>query len=204
MVETQRRGRLAEHAYSYTKDLIFAGMEPGQKIRVEDVVSVLRTSRQPVMDAFKRLAAEGFLEIIPQVGCRVVSVRPNEVSDFFTVFAAVEAAVCGLAATRRTIEELDHLEALAHQLGIIREGREHRTLERAFHAQIHAMAHSAISAAVAGSLWDRTVFFSGLMHDEAIPARSGHEKIYAAVRSGHPLAAERAMLVHILGPSAAA
>jgi len=204
VVETQRRGRLAEHAYSYTKDLIFGGMEPGQKIRVEDVVSALHTSRQPVMDAFKRLAAEGFLEIIPQVGCRVVSVQASEVSDFLTVFAAVEASVCGLAALRRTQDELDHLAALAHQLTVITEGREHRMLERAFHAQVHAMAHSAISAAVAGSLWDRTQFFFGLMHDEALEPRTGYENIHAALAAGSQHGAERAMLAHILGAKAAA
>ena len=204
MVETQRRGRLAEHAYSYTKDLIFAGMEPGQKIRVEDVVSALHTSRQPVMDAFKRLAAEGFLEIIPQVGCRVVRVEPDEVNDFLTVFAAVEASVCGLAALRRTQDELDHLAALAHQIELITGGREHRMLERAFHAQIHAMAHSAISASVAGSLWDRTEFFSGLTHTTALPPRSGHERIHAALASGDQRMAESAMLKHILGAATAA
>jgi DNA-binding GntR family transcriptional regulator len=177
-------------------------MEPGQKIRVEDVVSALHTSRQPVMDAFKRLAAEGFLEIIPQVGCRVVSVQPNEVSDFLTVFAAVEAAICGLAAVRRTQDELDHLAALAHQLTVMTEGRDHRTLERAFHAQVHAMAHSTISATVAGSLWDRTEFFFGLMHDESLTPRTGHEKIHAALAAGNPHDAERAMLEHILGAKA--
>jgi len=198
----QRRGRLAEHAYLYTKDLILEEMEAGQKIRVEDVVSVLHTSRQPVMDAFKRLATEGFIEIIPQVGCRVVNVQPSEVSDFLTVFAAVEAAVCGLAARRRTQDELDHLAALAHQLELIPEGREHRTLERAFHAQIHAMAHSTISAAVAATLWDRTEFFFTIRHDESIAPRTGYEKIHAALAAGSGPAAERAMLVHILGDDA--
>jgi DNA-binding GntR family transcriptional regulator len=194
---------LAEHAYTYTKDLILDGMEAGQKIRVEDVVSALNTSRQPVMDAFKRLATEGFLEIIPQVGCRVVNVQPSEVSDFLTVFAAVEASVCGLAAQRRTHDELDHLAVLAHQLQLMPSGREHRTLERAFHAQIHAMAHSTISAAVAATLWDRTEFFSTLMHDESIAPRTGHEKIHAALAAGNPQGAERAMLAHILGAEAA-
>ncbi|MGB8265361.1 MAG: GntR family transcriptional regulator [Candidatus Velthaea sp.] len=198
MVEMQRRGRLAENAYTYTKELIFDGMQSGQKIRVEDVVNALRTSRQPVMDAFKRLASEGFLEIIPQVGCRVVTVESRDVADFFSLFAAVEGTVCALAARRRTQAELETLANLTQQLEAFPEGRERRSLDRAFHAQIHAMAHSPVSAAIAGSLWDRSEFFAGLLHGDGSPTRSGHAGVVAAIATGNDYAADLAMRDHII------
>jgi len=115
------------------------------------------------------------------------------------VFAAVEASLCALAAERRTSEELNQLGAVAHQLSRIREGREHRNLDRAFHVQIHAMAHSPVSAAVADGLWDRSEFFSGLLHDDGMPIRGGHEKLVVAISAADAHAAERAMHAHILG-----
>jgi DNA-binding GntR family transcriptional regulator len=112
-----RRGRLAEHAYEYTKRMLFDGtVGPGAKLRVEDVVASLHTSRQPVMDAFKRLASEGYLAITPQVGCRVVVPDAAEIADFFLVLGAVQGLAADIAAERRSADELAKLDAIAAEI----------------------------------------------------------------------------------------
>ena len=112
-METQKRGRLAEYAYEYTKGLLVEGsLQPGERVRVEEVVAQLNTSRQPVMDAFKRLASEGFIEIIPQVGCRVVTPNREEIEDFFLILTGIESTAAEVAATRRTPEEITDLRVI--------------------------------------------------------------------------------------------
>jgi len=64
------------------------------------------------MDAFKRLASEGFIEIIPQVGCRVVTPTRDEISDFFLILAGVEGTAAHTAAQRRTEDELGVMRAI--------------------------------------------------------------------------------------------
>jgi hypothetical protein len=46
----------------------------------------LDVSKQPIMDALRRLASDGLVEIIPQVGCRIPVHEPQDVTDFFAVF----------------------------------------------------------------------------------------------------------------------
>jgi DNA-binding GntR family transcriptional regulator len=162
-----RRGRLAEYAYEYTKRMLFDGtLSPGAKLRVEDVVASLHTSRQPVMDAFKRLASEGFLEITPQVGCRVVIPDAAEIADFFLILGAVQGLAADLAAERRRSEEVAQLEAIANEIAAVLEeaptasdAQTCRRLDHDFQQQIRAMAHSEAVAHVGAGLLDRRDFY---------------------------------------------
>lgn len=213
MVELQKRGRLAEYAYEYTKGLLFAGtLQPGQKVRVEEMVTRLNTSRQPVMDAFKRLAAEGFLEIIPQVGCRVVVPKMAEITDFFLIFSAVEGLAADLAAARRTPHEIDGLRAINERIGrYLDVGHEQATVARAyrqhnreFHGALHVMSHSATVERLAQGLWDRGDFYVGCLPNgesafaqRIVEGHAEHADIIHAIERGDGDAARELMEAHI-------
>jgi DNA-binding GntR family transcriptional regulator len=179
-----RRGRLAEYAYEYTKRLLFDGsIAPGAKVRVEDVVASLHTSRQPVMDAFKRLATEGYLEITPQVGCRVVVPDASEIADFFLILGAVQGVAADIAAERRTADELAKLDAIVSEIDtLLAESVEtsavhlYRRLDQKFQRQIRAMAHSESVAHLAAGLLDRRDFYiTCVPNGERVYAERMHE-----------------------------
>jgi DNA-binding GntR family transcriptional regulator len=179
-----RRGRLAEYAYEYTKRMLFDGtLAPGAKLRVEDVVASLHTSRQPVMDAFKRLASEGYLEITPQVGCRVVVPDANEIADFFLILGAVQGLAADMAAERRSSEEAGKLDALGIEINAVLEGPPDsidtlgfRRLDHDFQRLIHTMAHSDTVAHVAAGLLDRRDFYlTCIANTERMPTERLHE-----------------------------
>jgi DNA-binding GntR family transcriptional regulator len=162
-----RRGRLAEYAYDYTKRMLFDGtLAPGAKLRVEDVVGSLHTSRQPVMDAFKRLASEGYLEITPQVGCRVVVPDASEIADFFLILGAIQGLAADIAAERKSSDELAQLAAIVAQIDSVLGGPMNgsaaqvcRQLDHQFQQQIRTMAHSDSVAELASRLLDRRDFY---------------------------------------------
>lgn len=200
VVETVRRGRLAEYAYEYTKRMLFDGrLAPGAKLRVEDVVASLQTSRQPVMDAFKRLASEGYLEITPQVGCRVVVPGPAEISDFFLILGAVQGLAADIAAGRHTLAELATLSSIADAIDALREtpltegtARTYHALDHDFQAQIRAMSHSDAVASLANGLLDRRDFYitcvanGEMFYAERLrEARSAHRSIVDAIAAGN-------------------
>lgn len=204
VVETVRRGRLAEYAYEYTKRMLFDGtLSPGAKLRVEDVVASLQTSRQPVMDAFKRLASEGYLEITPQVGCRVVVPGAAEIADFFLILGAVQGLAADIAAVRRTAPELaklsattDALEALADEPPSADTARRYHRLDDDFHRQIRSMAHSeAVTPLSAGLLDRRDFYITCVPNGELIYAthlresRGEHRAIVDAIGAGNADAA---------------
>lgn len=207
------RGRLAEYAYDRIKAALLDGQyRPGDRLSVEDLVGQLATSRQPVMDALKRLASDGFVEIIPQVGCRVVALDRQGIADFFRLFAAAEGLTAELAASRRREEELLLLEMISAQIGALRhanltaeqEAHSYRLLNRGFHGQVHAMAHSTTVGQLAQSLWDRSDFYIStavgriLFAVRLAEAHDEHEQVRQAIVARDGPTARQAMEQHVL------
>ena len=155
-------------AYEHLRQALLEGpLNPGDDLSVVTLCKKLSCSRVPVMEALKRLEAEGFVEIIPQVGCRVATPNVSDVADFFTLFAAVESTVAGLAAARRTDNDLIEFKALCKgidaQLDSAGGPRDndpiYRQLNLQLHSAIHRMARSGVASKYAVPLWDKSDFY---------------------------------------------
>jgi DNA-binding GntR family transcriptional regulator len=212
MVEHSRKSGLRDYVYEHVKQLLLeGGCRPGTQILVEKLASDLEVSRQPVMDALKRLEFEGFVSIIPQVGCRVRSYRPNEVQDFFLVVAEAEALVAGLAARRAKPDDIVRMQLISGQIGNIaktprsagEKAKLYRSLNRQLHAEFGRAANSEPVAELVRSLGDRSDFFIAsaeqpIFFERLQQAHGEHEAIIAAIQRGDDENASRIMRVHIL------
>ena len=129
---------------SSEKRLLAGGYPPGSRISIEDVKDQFGVSKQPVMEAMRRLESIGIVEIVPQSGCRVAHYSAQEIRDFFNLFGRFEGEIAAAAATRRSeaqLVDLDNawqriadLEKLAdHQ----QRSRQYRFLNREYHLVIH-------------------------------------------------------------------
>lgn len=199
----------AHSAYAHLKQRLLEGdLQPGDKLSVVTLAEELACSRVPVMEALKRLEGEGFVRIVPQVGCRIVSPSASEVIDFFALFAAVEGVVTSLAAVRRTASELQEFQQVcAHIDEAVKtagtpQARDpsYRRLNQLFHTQIHAMAHSPVTTGVAAGLWDRSDFyikmaFGSLYFSRVV--RRAHQTIRDAIIDGRAETAEAAIKAHL-------
>lgn len=210
----RQSGERRVRAYREIKSALISGKyRPGDDLTVERIASELAVSRQPVMEAMRILAQEGFVEIIPQVGCRVAVHSESDIEDFFRLFANVESLTASLAAERRTDEELQHLHEVSGQLGKFKRVKhtEHeradayRVLNRAFHGLIHSMARAPLISEFSRSLWDRSDFhLSGssqrlLFSERFNVGHHDHEAILLALEHKNPTAAGQLMSDHILG-----
>ena len=120
MIQASRSTGLRDHVYDHVKQLLFTGIyRPGMQIEVEKIAGTLDVSRQPVMDALKRLNFEGFVTIVPQVGCRVRTYRAEEVTDFFRVVADVEALSAELAAKRAMPDDIVRMQVISAQIATV-------------------------------------------------------------------------------------
>lgn len=199
----------ADAAYVHLKRHLLEGdYGPGQKLPVMELAQGLGCSRVPVMEAVKRLAHEGLVQIVPQVGCRVVTPGANEVRDFFALFAAAEATVTGFAAARRTAADLVEFEQVCAEVdamvqGAGRPGDRDPTYRRGnlhFHACIHRLARSPLTTAIAATMWDRSDFYiksayGSLYFSKRV--RAAHQAIRAAIVAGDAEAARRATVAHL-------
>lgn len=207
------RGQLMEQAYQTTKlRLLTGGYRAGDSISVEDLVAELGTSRQPVMDALRRLATERFIEIIPQVGVRVVVPERRDVLDFFRLLAATEAVCAALAAERADKSGAEKLAEVNEQIGqLLSDGiddesraRRYRVLNRDFHRQLNTLAQSDILTPIAAFMWDHSDFFISsafdvrLLMERLRAAYEEHNAVCRAVAANDPESARRAMEDHVL------
>src|SRR5215471_10402902 len=109
--------RLAPVVYDRLKERLLDGeFEAGERLPVEALKAEFGVSKQPVMEALRRLSSEGLVEIIPQVGCRVPVYSGSDVIDFFAIFGGMEGAVAGVAAQRCTSAQVDELAAVNDQI----------------------------------------------------------------------------------------
>jgi DNA-binding GntR family transcriptional regulator len=152
------------------------------------------------------------VEILPQVGSRVTTYGLREVEDFFLMFGGFEGTIAGIAATRRTADQLADLDMISHRIGSLRRetdpaarARGYRVWNRRFHEAIHVMAHSRVMAEISSRMWDLSDFLintTGVPQplSSALDARhDDHEHIREALHAGDAAAARNEMERHIVG-----
>src|SRR5689334_16417876 len=149
-----RGGLRLEDVYGALREAVLSGeLKPGESLSETRVAAQFGVSRTPAREAFRRLADEGFLRIVPQVGTFVARIQLTAVSESQFVRETLECRTVRLAAERIAAAEAQGLEAL------LRRQREAMTSERradffpldeALHAELTRIAGHP-------SVWDLLV-----------------------------------------------
>lgn len=158
---------------------------------------------------------DGLVEILPQRGSRVATYEPQEVEDFFVMFGGFEGTIAGVAALRRTEDQLSELDVISARIDALRSSgdpmeraRGYRSWNRRFHSAIHEMAHSRVMSQSSQKMWDLADFlintsgvrgaFSAALDDR----HADHEEIRQALHAGdEALARGRPWSATSSGPS---
>lgn len=91
MANIKNRPNLSENVYEAIKRKLGAGeLEPGVKIKEEQLAKELGVSRTPVREALNKLEREGLVEIIPRYGTFVANLSPKDVEDIYEVRGELE------------------------------------------------------------------------------------------------------------------
>lgn len=205
--------RLNTAVYDQLKERLLDGVySAGEQLSTERLRLEFEVSKQPVMEALRRLSGDGLIDIYPQVGSRVAIYPPHEVEDFFVMFGGFEGTIAGIAAERRTDEQLADIDAISRQIDQLRSdddpaarARGYRLWNRRFHEAIHVMAHSRVMAQTSSRMWDLSDFLINTTGSpnplsSALDERhDDHERIRAALHAGDREAARQEMEHHIVG-----
>src|SRR3546814_18292754 len=108
MIRRPPRSTRTDTLFPYTtlfRSLVTAQYRFGQRLSVKEIAADTDASRQPIMAALNRLEAEGFVRIIPQVGCAVANPGREEIADFYLMFERMEGllAEIGRASCRERV-----------------------------------------------------------------------------------------------------
>jgi len=191
--------------YRLLRDRIVKGdLAPGARISESEIAASYKVSRQPVREAFIKLAEESLVEVRPQRGTYVRRISVPAVMTARFVREAVEADIVRAAAQAVTPPILALLEAnLAAQRAVVDSDDPSRFMEldEAFH---RLLAEAAGQPAIWDILEDLKTQMDRVRHisTRQFPRErliDQHAAVVAALRSGDPDAAEAQMRTHLKG-----
>ncbi|MEW6690014.1 MAG: GntR family transcriptional regulator [Pseudomonadota bacterium] len=111
------RRPLHEEAADRLRDLIVQGqLAPGARLNERLLTGQLGLSRTPLREAFKVLATEGLVELLPNRGAIVSPIDPARLSETLAVMGALEALAGELACANATDAQLNEIRALHYEM----------------------------------------------------------------------------------------
>jgi GntR family transcriptional regulator, rspAB operon transcriptional repressor len=178
-------------------------LPPGQALSETEIARQFGVSRQPVREAFIKLAEAGLVEIRPQRGTFVVPITRRDVMNARFVREAVEVAVVGELAERvtpATIKELRALIAAQRRAAAESDWPTFLALDETFHRTLaesagHAHAWRMLESIKAQMDRVRYLSFSGASPLPHLIRQ--HMAIVEALSRKKRAAAEAAMRTHL-------
>src|SRR5262245_16089816 len=111
------RRPLHEEAADRLRDLIVQGqLAPGARLNERLLTGQLGVSRTPLREAFKVLATEGLVELLPNRGAIVSQIDATRLSESLAVMGALEALAGELACLHATDAQIKEIRALHYEM----------------------------------------------------------------------------------------
>jgi len=202
LVRGQPAGTKADMAFHALREQLIAGERTyGETLSTAELAGELGVSRRPVMDAMMRLQGAGFIEIIRQVGCRVVVPERRMVREHFYAAGVLDGAAARLAATRASDAERELLQdALRASRSAARalDKRRFELANKRFHSALLTAGGNRRLADLAHSSWDLSDFYlQRRTPDDLRRSHREHEAIAEAIERRDPEAARDAAEAHL-------
>jgi DNA-binding GntR family transcriptional regulator len=179
----------------------------GERLVEEEVAARFEVSRNPIREALRTLSTEGFVVIEPRRGARVASIDATRARELFELRAPLEGLVAGLAAQRRSAEQVARLGDL---VAAGREAAQEQRLDElpllntAFHEALAEAAGNELLRSTLARLSDiiRWVYAVRISR-RATTSWEEHAAIVDAVVDGDVERARRCGELHIAAAAAA-
>lgn len=155
----RRRGRLHQEAATRLREKILSGeLPPGMRLREVQLCEQLGVSRTPIREAFRTLAAEGLVELLPNRSVVVAELKMPDIEHLYRVFGALEGLAGELACARVTEAQLAEMGRLLSQMVDLHQRGErgkYMEINRQIHRMVIDIADNPVLTATWASLLPR-------------------------------------------------
>lgn len=185
------------------EQIIQAELTPGERISESEIAKSLSISRQPVREAFIKLAEVGLVEVKPQRGTFVKLISIRQVQNVRFIREAIEVAVVRKAALEASPKRLDEFRALLEAQRDAERRGDHMDflrLDEAFHQALSHSVDSDYAWRVLENLKAQMDRVRHLSMPDATPVDvlvGQHAAIIDAIARHAPDDAEAAMRTHL-------
>lgn len=214
--------KIYEEIIDQVKAMIGSGtLRPGDRLMSErELAEKLQVGRSAVREAFRVMEAMGILKIKPGEGTYIneqsveslvnsfspvlLADREN-VREFMELRRILEVEAAGLAAQRRSPEQLEAIHQALQQLQQdVVQGNLGGEADLQFHFAVAEAAHNSFLLKLMNTVGDiMSRVLSAILHilyqnpDNPPRIIREHQAIYTAIQNGDPTGARRAMLEHL-------
>jgi DNA-binding GntR family transcriptional regulator len=176
---------------------------PGAALSENDIAHALQVSRTPVREALQRLANEGLIQVVPQVGTYVARMDLARIREALFMREAIEHAAALRLARRLPAEALDALDRIvaAHRAAV--RGADVTAIlaaDEAFHRRLleeAGMPGVWRYVLEAREMHRRVRVLARVQYDAARHSVAQHAAIVTELRAGRPGSAATLLRDHI-------
>jgi GntR family transcriptional repressor for pyruvate dehydrogenase complex len=203
--------QVAQQIMGWVRD---TGLKAGERLPPErELASRLGVSRATVSQALVAMEVVGVVAVRHGDGAVLVDTsgtskvvdavrrHAQQLPEIIEAREALESKLAGLAAVRRTEEDLDRIDgALTVMTADIEAGGRGVEGDELFHAAVTAAGHSALLQRLMGEISElikETRIESLSQPDRPLESLEGHRRIATAIRDRDPAAAAAAMTDHV-------
>jgi len=187
------------------RDMIIEGqLEPGQKISERALCERFGVSRTPLREAVKILANEGFVELTPHRGARVVKLTLKDFEEALPIMGALDAVAGELACQNATEQEITELAALTDHMAERFEAQDlegYYKLNSRIHKLIMEMARNPTltrSTRVLSERMRRARYELDMAPARWAEAVAEHQAMVQAIKKREGVRLGRIMKVHVI------
>lgn len=193
---------LSEKVYQKLINKIVTGeIAPESRLREEHTANEYNVSATPVREAFKRLASDGFIEIIPYHGAIVRGIDEKEIEDVYHCRLALENLALEEAIPRLTQNDIKEFETLVKKTESLSDMFGVADTNKKFHELIYEAANNKTLTRLIESLnmvLLRDMKFSASDESRKREIINEHKVIITALKYKNIEEAKKAMRRHIL------
>jgi DNA-binding GntR family transcriptional regulator len=138
-------------------------LQPGERLRIDELARQLGVSPMPVREALHQLAAEGTITLDPYRGFSIAELSATEAEDLYSTRAALEALAAEIAVPRLDEPTLAALRAAVASQAAARDADDAPAFIHAdvgFHRVLYAAAGRPVLARVITGLINSSVRYS--------------------------------------------
>lgn len=173
----------------------------GERLVEDRLAASLGVSRNPVREAIRVLASEGFVQITPRVGAAVASLSSEEAKELFDVRMAIEGLAARLAARKCSPETVGRLRAVLESAKEAVESGRHdevADLNTAFHRSVGEVAGNSYLNLMMGPMLQRAQWiFSQTAAIRGPHSWTEHLSLYEAIAAGDEDEAQARAVAHV-------
>ena len=151
---------LNERAYQRIREMLMSGrFEPGQKMTIRGLASLLGISPTPVREAVRRLAAEGAIEMAPNRWMKVPLLTAADLRELRDIRVMLEGLATERAVMQVSDESIAEIKGCDRAIVALRGTGDVKAMTTAihrFHFTIYRAAHMPALLRIVESLWLRT------------------------------------------------